>query len=155
MLFVLPAFFIPKLSLLWIALALAAFAFHLWRKDYISLSVGIGAVITAFAVMFGYQSLLTQALVFGITSIVFMASFIPAMIEKGNQKHMLNQVKSFDLQGKTAVVTETIDNMQAKGHVKVNDQEYKARTSTGNIAQVGEEVIILDRDKDILIIKGN
>ena len=144
-----------KLAFLWIALAVAAFAFHLWRKDYISLSVGIGATITAFAVMFNYDGLLTQALVFVITTIVFLASFVPAMIAQGNQKHMLNQVKSFDLQGKTAVVTETIDNMQAQGHVKVNDQEYKARTSTGNIAEVGTEVIILDRDKDILIIKGN
>lgn len=144
-----------KLAFLWIALAVAAFAFHLWRKDYISLSVGIGAVITAFAVMFNYDGLLTQALVFVITTIVFLASFVPAMIAQGNQKHMLNQVKSFDLQGKTAVVTETIDNMQAQGHVQVDGQEYVARTSTGNIAQKGEEVVILDKDKDILIVKGN
>ena len=87
MLIALPLIAFSKFAILWVILALAAFAVHFFRKDYISLSVAIGAVVTAFAVMFGYSSLLVQALVFVITTIVFLASFIPAMIEQGNQKH--------------------------------------------------------------------
>lgn len=154
MLIALPLIAFSKFAILWVFLALAAFAVHFFRKDYISLSVAIGAVVTAFAVMFGYSSLLVQALAFLITTIVFLASFIPAMIEQSNQKRLSNQVKTFDLQGKGAIVTETIDNMKAQGHVKVGDKEYVARTSTGNIVQTGTQVVILDKDKDILIVKG-
>ena len=45
-----------------------------------------------------------------------------------------NRVKTniSDLAGKQAIVTETIDNLQATGQVIVNGQEWSARNATGN-----------------------
>ena len=47
MLIALPLIAFSKFAILWVFLALAAFAVHFFRKDYISLSVAIGAVVTA------------------------------------------------------------------------------------------------------------
>jgi membrane protein implicated in regulation of membrane protease activity len=97
--------------------------------------------------------LLTQALVFAITTLVFAVSFIPAMIQKSDEKRMKEQVPTFELRGRTAQVTQAIDNMQAQGTVTLDGQTYTARASDGNLKPAGTTVTILDRDHHILIVR--
>ena len=144
---------LAKLAILWIALAIVAFAVHLFTKDYISLSVAIGAGLTLAAFLMGSNSLLHQALVFCISTLVFAISFIPAMIQKSNEKKMGELVKDFDLRGKEAQVIQTIDNMQAQGRIEVDGQQYTARAADGNIKSSGTTVTIIDKDHHILIVR--
>jgi membrane protein implicated in regulation of membrane protease activity len=144
---------IAKLAILWLALTIVAFAVHIFTRDYISLSAGIGAGVTFAAFLMGYNSLLTQALVFAITTLVFAVSFIPAMIQKSDEKRMKEQVPTFELRGRTAQVTQAIDNMQAQGTVTLDGQTYTARASDGNLKPAGTTVTILDRDHHILIVR--
>ena len=144
---------LAKLALLWLALAVVAFAVHLFRKDYITLSIAIGAGLTFAAFLMGYSSLLIQVLVFGISTLVFSVSFIPAMIQKSNESKMNELVKDFDLRGHTAQVTQTIDNMAAQGSVEIDGKQYTARSSDGNVKPAGTTVVVLDRDHHILIVR--
>lgn len=45
--------------------------------------------------------------------------------------------------GKTAVVTEEIDNIDAKGAVKINGIEWTARSADGSVIGVGSEVTVV------------
>ena len=143
-----------KLFFAWLALAVAAFAFHLYSKNYIALSVAIGAIFTIVAYLIGYYySLITQALVFAISTLIFAISFLPVMIHQAETKRIKQQLAEFELRGKTATVTETIDNMAAQGKIVLDGQEYVARSATGNIKEVGREVTVLDHDRDILLVR--
>ena len=145
--------FTGKLLLAWIALAVAAFAYHLYSKNYIALSVAIGALCTTVAYLIGYSGLLTQALVFAITTLIFVISFLPVMIRQSEEKRVKQQVSDFKLRGQVATVTETIDNMAAKGKVILDGQEYIARSVTGNVKEIGMQVKVLDHDRDILLVR--
>lgn len=142
-----------KIALVWLGLTIIAFGIHVFTRDYYSLSVGIGAAITFVAIQMGYQGLLTQVLVFCISTFIFMASFIPLMIQKSNAKRIQAQTPTFELHGRVALVVKTIDNMNAQGTIEVDGQQYKARSADGNIKQNGNNVTIVDKDKDILIVR--
>lgn len=142
-----------KLALAWLGLTIIAFGIHVFTRDYYSLSVGIGAAITFVAIQMGYNGLLTQVLVFCISTFIFMASFIPLMIQKSNAKRMLAQTPTFELRGRVALVVKTVDNMNAQGTIEVDGQQYKARAADGNIKPSGKNVTIVDKDKDILIVR--
>lgn len=142
-----------KLAVLWLALTVAALALHLYLRDYITLSVAIGAGITFAAYQMGYNTFINQILVFSITTLVFSVSFIPAMIQKSNARRMKELAPNFDLRGKSALVTETVDNMNACGQVEIDGQRYVARSSDGNIKAQGTAVTIIDKDHHILIVR--
>lgn len=142
-----------KLALAWLALTIIAFGIHVFTRDYYSLSVGIGAAITLAAFLMGYQGLLTQVLVFCISTFIFMASFIPLMIQKSNAKRMKAQAPTFELRGRAALVVKTVDNMNAQGTIEIDGQQHKARAADGNLKAQGETVIVVDKDKDILIVR--
>lgn len=142
-----------KIALVWLGLTIIAFGIHVFTRDYYSLSVGIGAAITFVAIQMGYQGLLTQVLVFCISTFIFMASFIPLMIQKSNAKRMHAQTPTFELHGRVALVVKTVDNMNTQGTIEVDGQQYKARAADGNIKPSGHNVTIVDKDKDILIVR--
>ena len=144
---------IAKIALVWLGLTIIAFGIHVFTRDYYSLSVGIGAAITLAAFLMGYQGLLTQVLVFCISTFIFMASFLPLMIQKSNAKRMHAQAPTFELRGRVALVVKTVDNMNTQGTIEVDGQQYKARAADGNIKPSGKNVTIVDKDKDILIVR--
>ena len=55
--------------------------------------------------------------------------------------------------GETAVVTESIDNIQAKGSVKVQGQLWTARSENGEVIPEGSQVTVIRIEGVKLIVK--
>lgn len=142
---------IGKPLIFWAGIAIAALAVRWWTKDYITLSIAIGGFVTAGSTLF-VSNPLFQLLVFAVVTVFFIASFIPAVIKKATEHPKDSQGATFPEHRRRAQVVQTIDNMKAQGIINLDGKEYKARSARGSIKPAGSTVIVVDHDKDILIV---
>lgn len=84
-----------------------------------------------------------QALVFFILSAVLITVFCVFFRKKILARQSAIRTNSDTLIGQKAVVTETIDNLAAHGAVKVNGQEWSARSADDTRIEEGQTVEIL------------
>ena len=83
-----------------------------------------------------------QAALFVLVSVVLLAATRPLAVKFFNKDRTKTNVDS--LIGKTAVVIEGIDNLNQKGRVSVNGQEWMARAVDGMPIPQNAQVEIVD-----------
>lgn len=105
-----------------------------------------GGALVAFVAAIAGANLVIQLVLFFLVSIVLLLSTRPAAVRLLNKDRTKTNADS--LIGKTAVVTETINNLQGEGEVVINGQEWMARTE--------EDDILIEKDKlvEIIDIRG-
>ncbi len=142
-----------KMWMFWGALALLAFLVKCFTREYVSLSVGIGALITVVACMFFTHKITTLVIVFGVATLLFALLLQPYAIRKNEERRMRQAMeKNVPFFQKTGEVIEEIDNMAPSGRIRIEDSVMRARSATGIIHKVGEKVRVVDHDRDILIV---
>lgn len=99
-----------------------------------------GAVIAAIAALFG-ASFLVQMLLFVVVTCLLFALTRPVA-----KKYLNNKVQKTNtdaLIGQRGIVKETINNMESRGRVKLNGQDWTARSFVaGEIIPVGSQVTV-------------
>ena len=95
-----------------------------------------------------------QALVFFVLSAVFVTVFCGFFRKKILARQSAVRTNSDTLIGQRAIVTEEIDNLAASGAVKVNGQEWSARSSDGTRIEVGQTVEVLSIQGVKLVCKS-
>ena len=96
----------------------------------------VGAVMAAFSL-----PLWSQIIAFVIVSVILLILTRPWALKYLNSRTVRTNADS--LIGQTALVKETINNMESKGLVQLNGQDWTARSfEAGEIIPEGSEVIV-------------
>lgn len=97
-----------------------------------------GALVAAVASYFG-AGLVAQLLLFLVVSLVLLIFTRPLAVKYMNKDLEKTNVDS--LLGKTAVVTQNIDNLAQTGQVRINDIEWLARTADDDV-KIPEKAVV-------------
>lgn len=109
---------------------------------------GLAALLTSFLT----DSIAVQTTVFCIVSVVSLAVIFPLAKKSLKKEHIKTNADRYI--GKTAVVTEDISNINAKGQVKVDNQIWSARSDDGSAVSAGTPVKVLRIEGVKLIVSA-
>ena len=136
----------------WLALAIALLVLELITVQLVSIWFSIGAGATAIVLAIvegagGNLGIAWQVVIFAVVSgvlLLFTRKLAMKLLKRGK-----NQETNLELNiGKTAVVTEKIDNVRGEGAVKINGLEWSARSLDDSVIEKDELVIFKE-------IRGN
>lgn len=97
-----------------------------------------GGALVAFIVSLFYDNLLLEIILFLVVSLALLYFTRPFVMKYFNPKRTKTNYEG--VIGKDALVTTTIDNMNAVGQVIVDGQEWSARSLDGSIIENGTKV---------------
>lgn len=110
-----------------------------------------GAVVAVVAALFGVPFLVQMLLFIVVTCLLF------ALTRPVAKRYLNNRVQKTNtdaLIGQTALVKETINNMESKGYVQLNGQDWTARSAeAGEIIPAGCEVVVKEIQGVKLIVE--
>ena len=100
-----------------------------------------GALVAFIASLFG-AGFVIQVVLFVAVSVILLAATRPLAVKYLNKN--MESTNAESLIGKLAVVKEEIDNLNARGHVSVNGQEWTARAVEEKVIPEGVTVEIVE-----------
>ena len=134
----------------WVALMIAFAAVELITPQLVCIWFAIGS-LGAFIAALLNAPLWLQILIFILVSVIMI--FVTRPLYRRFIKTKLVPTNSDRLIGETAVVTEAIDNLDAKGAVKVQGQVWSARSENGEAIPADTRVTVLRIEGVKLIVK--
>ena len=108
-----------------------------------------GALVAAIVAYFG-AGVVVQLLLFLVVSVVLLVFTRPLAVKYMNKDLEKTNVNS--LLGKTAVVTQEIDNLAQTGQVRINDIEWTARTFDNSIKIPKDAVVEIEEVQGVKLI---
>jgi membrane protein implicated in regulation of membrane protease activity len=99
-----------------------------------------GGALVAFIISLFYDNLLLELILFLVVSMVLLYFTRPLVLKYFNPKRTKTNYEG--VIGKVALVTATIDNMNAMGQVVVDGQEWSAKAMEDIVIKKGEKVRI-------------
>ena len=100
-----------------------------------------GGALVAILVALLHAPIIVQIVLFFLVALVLLIFTRPVAVRYFNKDRIRTNVES--IVGKQAIVTEEIDNLQAKGKVTVNGQEWTARSVVaGKAIEAGAVVTV-------------
>ncbi len=109
-----------------------------------------GALVAFIASLFG-AGFVIQVVLFVAVSVSLLAATRPLAVKYLNKN--MESTNAESLIGKLAVVKEEIDNLNARGHVSVNGQEWTARAVEEKVIPEGVTVEIVEISGVKLLVK--
>lgn len=109
-----------------------------------------GGALAALAVAYAGFPVWVQAVVFLLVSIVLLVLTRPLANRYFNKKTVKTNAES--LIGREAIVSEGINNLKDEGAVKVNGQEWTARTGDNDITLAAGTVVVIERIEGVKLI---
>jgi membrane protein implicated in regulation of membrane protease activity len=97
-----------------------------------------GGALAAFVISMFYENFFIEIIIFLIVSLALLYFTRPMVLKYFNPKRTKTNYEG--VIGKTAIVISTIDNINAIGQVRVDGQEWSAKSITGNIIEKGVKV---------------
>lgn len=136
----------------WVALLIILIAVEAVTSQMVTIWFAAGALSAVVAERLGAQIWL-QWVVFVVVSAVALVLTRP-LAKKITQTNA-QPTNADRCIGKTAIVTETINNIEAKGQVNVDGAIWTARSSDGSVIEKHEKVTVEKIDGVKLIVKKN
>ena len=136
----------------WTLAAVLLIIVEILTAGFVLGSFGIAAFITAVVAYIGFP-IEFQLIVFIASSLVIFFTLRPIAKKYLAPKKKI-ETNVHRLIGKKAVVIETIDNFRQTGRVKIDGDDWRARTESQEIIPVGREVIIKVVDSATLIVSS-
>lgn len=127
------------MALVWAAAVVLFGILEAATVNLVSLWFIAGALVSFIAALVG-APLWLQVLLFFAVSIVLLAALRPLV--KKYVTPRVTRTNADSLVGQEAVVTETIDNLNAQGQVKVNGMYWTARSTDSTLISQGATVVI-------------
>ena len=128
-----------QMALVWAAAVVLFGILEAATVNLVSLWFIAGALVSFIAALVG-APLWLQVLLFFAVSIVLLAALRPLV--KKYVAPRVTRTNADSLVGQEAVVTETIDNLNAQGQVKVNGMYWTARSTDSTLISQGATVVI-------------
>jgi membrane protein implicated in regulation of membrane protease activity len=147
----LPAFI--NMTIFWLIMLFVFIIFEALTVHLVSIWFAFGSLCALISSVLGAEIWL-QVILFIVFSAVSLILTRPLV-----KKYILPKRVATNYEqaiGKTAIVTEQIDNVAAKGAVKINGTEWTARSSDGSVIGIGSEVTVVSIEGVKAIVKpGN
>ncbi len=132
-------------------IAIALFSvIEVLTPQFVTIWFAAGAAVALIFALAGLP-VVAQIIAFIVSSVVFLVITRPLYDKFIKSRQVATNADS--LIGKTAIVTEPIDNDEGVGFVKINGQVWSARSSDGALIDKGEKVHILSIEGVKLIIE--
>lgn len=126
--------------MLWIILAIVFLAVEFGTVALISLWF-VGGSVAALAVSLLDGPLWLQVLVFGLVSLALLLMVRPFLKKYIDPRKVQTNVDA--MRGKQAVLTETVDNLNATGALQISGVVWTARSADGSVIPAGTVVTVL------------
>jgi membrane protein implicated in regulation of membrane protease activity len=136
----------------WTLAAVLLIIVEILTAGFVLGSFGIAAFITAIVAYIGFP-IEFQLIVFIASSLVIFFTLRPIAKKYLAPKKKI-ETNVHRLIGKKAIVIETIDNFRQTGRVKIDGDDWRARTESQEVIPVGREVIIKVVDSATLIVSS-
>lgn len=124
-------------TILWLVLFIGFLIMEASTVAVVSLWFACGALVSMIASLLGAQIWLQAVLFVGVSALL-LALLRPVMKKFITPKLVATNADS--LIGTTGIVIEEIDNINAKGRVKLGGMEWSARSTSGELVSVGNQV---------------
>ena len=108
-----------------------------------------GALAAAVAALLG-GNLVTQVILFLVVSLLLLVFTRPLAVKYMNRG--LEKTNVNDLPGRTAVVTEKIDNLAQTGRLRINDIEWTARAEKDNVVIPAGAIVEITEVRGVKVI---
>ncbi|MDY5022341.1 MAG: NfeD family protein [Blautia sp.] len=108
-----------------------------------------GALAAAVAALLG-GNLVTQVILFLVVSLLLLVFTRPLAVKYMNRG--LEKTNVNDLPGRTAVVTEEIDNLAQTGRLRINDIEWTARAEKDNVVIPAGAIVEITEVRGVKVI---
>lgn len=142
-----------SLWILWLIFAAVLFIIEIMTPAFMFGLFGAGAVVTAIVSFFFPKLWHVQILVFAVSSFIFVIFgrriFLKYIVKK--EKETKTNAESYI--GKIFKLTETVNNIEEKGAVKINGVRWRARSEDDSVIEEGMLVIVTSLDGVKLIVK--
>lgn len=136
---------------IWIAVIAVAIVVEVISAQLLSIWFALGG-LAALLTSFLTDNIAIQIIVFCVVSVVSLAVIFPLAKKSLKKEHVKTNADRYI--GKTAVVTEDISNIDAKGQVKVDNQIWSARSDDGSAVSSGTQVKVLRIEGVKLIVSA-
>ena len=138
---------------IWLLVAAVFVVIEIFTSGFAVACFSVGCVFGAILAACDL-SLTWQVVAFAIGSFLAFLLIRPVVMKYIDKKTNDNHVKTNmdNVIGKTAMVTERIEE-NGYGRVKIDGDDWKAQTSDGTPAEVGEKVVIVSYESIILTVK--
>ena len=127
-------------SFVWLGIMVAAIILEAITVQLVSVWFAGGALVTALVTMFVDLDIWAQILIFVTVSLLVMVIARPLIKDRLDKQKQATNADS--VVGKTAVVSEAVDNINGKGAVKINGTVWTARSEDGSPIPKGANVTI-------------
>lgn len=123
---------------IWVIVALVLFVLEIFTPGFYVMSVGIGALVSAFGSALGFGFVM-QLLLLAAGSLASVFLLRPLLL----RQNLDGKKSGVDaLVGKEALVTEQISNLHDTGRVRIGSESWKARSSAGTEIASGAVVVV-------------
>ncbi len=132
-------------------MGIIAFIAEIFTAGFIAASVGIGLLFSAAGSYFGLETrwlILLFALGVGLTYFL-----VRPLITKYGYNRDKTRTNRDALIDKTGTVTEEINPQKNTGRVKIDGDDWKAKSPNNEIIQTGVSVKVIEIDSIVLIVK--
>lgn len=142
------------MGFLWLGIAIVALIIKSFTKEYITLCVSVGALLTAFLAFTKFDNKIVFQIAAFLVSTIVLALFIQpyAMRKNEERRRMESREHNVPHKNEKGIVVEKIDNMNATGRISINGEEFVARTANGLPVDVGNTVTVIDHDGRIMLV---
>lgn len=128
---------------MWLIIAGVCFIIEILTTGFLMFWFSIGALITALVSIFT-DNLIVQTSVFIVSSTALIFATKPFVKKFANNQNSV-KTNAFSIIGKTAIVTDNINSLEATGQIKVGGEVWSAASFQENLnIEKGTEVEILD-----------
>ena len=135
--------------MVWIGIGILCMIIEIFTPGFFFMSVGLGAILT------GLVSLILPGTVWQILSFAFI-TFIVFLFTRKLSKNIMSKTPEetniYALKGKIGKVVKEIP-ADGRGYVKVEEEEWSAKSSENNLITAGEKVEILNVVGNKLIVR--
>lgn len=137
-----------KPEFIWLIIAIVIFAIEALTVNLTTIWFGLGAIVAMIFAAFGASSQF-QIIVFAVATVILLIFTRPIAV-----KYIKKTSTNIDtLIGKSAIVTEKIDNLKGTGQVKIDGNVWTARSENDFIIEEREVVEICRISGVKLIVK--
>ena len=138
------------MGLVWLAAIIALAAVEALTVQFVSIWFAGGAVCSLIAYLLGANTTV-QLVTFIIASAALLICTRPVV--RNLQRGRVERTNADSLIGKTAVITQSIDNIAGEGEAKINGNYWSARSADGTPVEKDSVVTVEKIDGVKLIVK--
>ena len=133
----------------WLILFAILLAVEIFTLGLTTIWFAGGALAAAVAALLG-GNLVTQVILFLVVSLLLLVFTRPLAVKYMNRG--LEKTNVNDLPGRTAVVTEEIDNLAQTGRLRINDIEWTARAEKDNVVIPAGAIVEITEVRGVKVI---